>query len=131
MLKPGVFTLTLISSEPLIEMPYLQFKLEAKSPLFVALSNPSGDRMTWVGEIEITTATGDGLATFSWSGTDLAGNVGTEITSGATFFIDTQQPSFIANLSVVTVSVSSLSFTWTSPSDAGPTGNAADLPPEN
>lgn len=51
----------------------------------ITLTNPSGDMVTWEGELTVNFNTGAGTAIYTWQATDFAGNVGNEICIGKTF----------------------------------------------
>lgn len=85
----GTVAVTLATSESIPSAPTLSYTPNGKSSITVSLT---GSGTTWTGTMAITDSTGDGTATFSYSGTDAAGNPGTQITSGSSFVIDTVPP---------------------------------------
>jgi hypothetical protein len=86
----GVTTVsvTLITSEPVMNAS-LSYTPQGGNPIEIILS---GSDTLWTGNFTVTTETPSGLATFSYSGTDYAGNVGHIITSGGSFLIDVIPP---------------------------------------
>lgn len=88
-LKAGTVNVTLTASERL-QSSALNFAPQSGST--VPISLVTTDSIIWTGTITISTNSGDGTATFTWTGFDLAGNAGTVITSGGSFVIDTTSP---------------------------------------
>ncbi|MFH0893188.1 MAG: Ig-like domain-containing protein [Bacteroidota bacterium] len=91
--KAGNIAVTLTTSESVPNAPSLTYTPNGKTAVSVTLT---GSGTTWTDTMTITDSTGDGTATFSYSGTDAAGNIGTTITSGQTFVIDTTVPTMVS-----------------------------------
>ncbi|HOX22217.1 MAG TPA: fibronectin type III domain-containing protein, partial [Elusimicrobiales bacterium] len=90
-LGPGSYTVTAEFTEPLADLPFLTFKALNQSPALIALE-PITPTL-WVGTATVTASMPSGAASFAFEGQDMAGNVGTAITAGASWTLDTQGPS--------------------------------------
>jgi hypothetical protein len=93
--KSGTVRLSLSPSEPLAAPPSLSFRPPGGQPKPIALTGENG---LWYGQFAVTDSMNNGPAWFYFSGTDSAGNVGQNISNGASFEIDNQEPSPIINL---------------------------------
>lgn len=87
-LKTGPFTvnLTITDASPINGTPVLSYIPSGQSAIPVALT---GSDKTWTGRGYIESTISTGTAVFSFSAQDLAGNIGTSITAGSSFIIDT------------------------------------------
>ncbi|OGS46155.1 MAG: hypothetical protein A2539_03035 [Elusimicrobia bacterium RIFOXYD2_FULL_34_15] len=87
-LKTGRFdiALTITDTNNTLQTPDLRYTPLNGSSIKISLT---GENKTWTGISYIESTTPEGVATFSISIVDSAGNVGTTITSGKTFNIDT------------------------------------------
>lgn len=88
---PGPIAVTLLLSEPTASPPYLGIAPAGEVSIAVDLAKVTDT--VWTGTYLVTNATPHGTASVVFSGTDLIGNKGSQITSGATFAIDTKGPS--------------------------------------
>jgi large repetitive protein len=87
----GTVNVTVTTSEPLSAAPFLTVLPPNGLPLPVLLS-PGFDNLHYVGTLIIASSTPSGLAVASFSGLDLAGNRGTQLTSGQNLSIVTAGP---------------------------------------
>jgi hypothetical protein len=83
--KTGLLSITLTASEELLEAPTLKYTPQGGSSIQISLT---GSGKVWTGSTYINSTTPDGTAVFTFSGKDLARNVGTQITDGGLFEID-------------------------------------------
>lgn len=88
---PGPAAVTLILSEPLASPPYLGIAPAGEVAIAVDLAKVT--ETVWTGTYMVTNATPHGTASVVFSGNDLIGNKGSQITAGSTFAIDTKGPS--------------------------------------
>ncbi len=89
-IKAGTYRITLVSSEPLIEAPILQYDFNddaTKKPVSMV-----GSGTEWKGYLLIGEDTPNKVGTFYFSGKDEQGMQGTEITDGKLFLVDTTKP---------------------------------------
>ncbi|MBU0472263.1 MAG: hypothetical protein KKF65_06545, partial [Nanoarchaeota archaeon] len=97
-LKAGRYDVEVTTSESVDSSPLLQYNFHDDSTKRTVSLTGSGTN--WFGYIIIDSATPDSVGTFYFSGTDLSGLTGTEITSGKLFLIDTTPPPVISTLEV-------------------------------
>ncbi|NCV23158.1 MAG: hypothetical protein EBV45_14600, partial [Chloroflexi bacterium] len=92
-LSAGAVTVTVTASEALSAVPVISIDQPGTTDISSAATSGSGP-YTYVYTVVLANAGTyvDGTATVSVSGTDLAGNTGTTVTSGGTFAIDTTAP---------------------------------------
>jgi hypothetical protein len=94
--KAGAITVTATSSKPLAAPPSLSIDQQGTTDIVSVAMSGSAPGTTFTYTYTVTAATGgtyiDGAAALSISGTDLGSNVGTTISSGATFRTDTVAP---------------------------------------
>ncbi len=88
---PGLVSLRLTVSEPLLTTPFLSITPHDGVPMTVDLTR-SGE-LEYSGLFTLSEATPSGTAHVVFSARDLAGNRGTEIDAGATLVIDSSGPS--------------------------------------
>ncbi|MBA7512850.1 hypothetical protein ES705_04859 [subsurface metagenome] len=120
--KEGIITMTIVASE---QMSVLTSSVtqNGKSPTLLNMN--SSDGTTWIGTYTVVSGY-DGTATISVSGKDLAGKLGSDLT---TFVVDTISPTK-SEISSTThpkntpTPSSNPSFTWTNSTDAGGSGVA-------
>ena len=91
----GLMALTLTSSEILVETPTLKYNDGEDVTRSITLT---GDGNSWTGFILISEEDNGKLWSFSYSGTDLAGKVGTSLFGDTVFFVDTTPPVVPSNL---------------------------------
>ena len=87
---PGTVDITLTSSEPLAEPPYLGLAPAGDVPMVIALTEAS--ETEWTGIYEVSANTPHGLAALVFAGKDATGNKGDQIATGSTLAIDTRGP---------------------------------------
>ncbi|MCF7910309.1 hypothetical protein K9L16_01400 [Candidatus Pacearchaeota archaeon] len=92
-LKGGRVELTLVTSKPVSPVPKLEYSFDGVvyKPLTIV-----GSGTTWEGYFIIEENFGEGLVSFKLEAMDLEGRVGTEITSGAVYAIDTIKPKTVS-----------------------------------
>jgi len=109
---PGDVSVMLTLSEPVTGTPYLGIAPFGEDAGVIELSRSTDTE--WSGVYHITGAMPNGMAALSFYATDVIGNKGTQLTSGASLYIDTAGPwasvqvtpaSGIHNPGVLTVSV--------------------------
>jgi len=87
-LKQGIYTIALAASESLIQAPDLKLRYNNKQ-INIPLE---GSASYWKGYLIIPGGAGQEIGEFKYTGTDLKGTVGTEITSGKLVLLDTAPP---------------------------------------
>lgn len=90
-----VIEITLVVSETLQSTPVLTLAPHGQSAIPITLTSLGNN--AYSGTITILESYQDGVAVFSYTGTDMAGNIGTSITSGGSFVIDKAAPVFTLN----------------------------------
>lgn len=97
-LKAGQYEVTITTSEDMQSEPTLQYNFHnsaGKKPISL-----TGSGKNWEGFLIIDDSTSDSIGTFYFSGKDISGLSGDEITSGKLFLVDTQPPASIDSLEV-------------------------------
>lgn len=94
-LKAGKIELNIVTSKSLSEKPSLSYSLDGISYDPVQIIGAEKD---WSGYFIIPNNAGEKIGSFKFQGKDLEGFIGTEITSGNIFFIDTTKPETIVNI---------------------------------
>jgi len=89
--KAGNLTINITSSEALAAKPTVAVTQFGSSIFIIDSSNVSGSGTSWQATYTIVSGF-DGLAEVDISGYDVAGNLGSAITSGDTFLVDTTAP---------------------------------------
>ena len=111
--KAGSYTVSLVSSKPLPQAPLLAYTpAGASDPVPVPLA---GAATTWLGTVVISTATGDGTASFVFQGLDALGNPGATITQGQTFVVQTVPPGAPLFLHAFSKPAGAILVSWTQP----------------
>lgn len=110
--KAGLLKIMLQASEPLWETPSLELVSGNGLSYLLSLRDSAGAYWT---EMEITEATGDGNGFFAFQGRDLAGNVGTTISSGKNIIIDTRGPAVITNFEAAAGPGGTVRLSWSPP----------------
>jgi hypothetical protein len=87
--KAGIVEITLESSEPLRSTPSLSYDFDGGETKPISLTG-SNDR--WTGYLVIDDSNDQKIGTFHFSGIDLQSDVGTTITQGGIFIVDTKKP---------------------------------------
>ncbi len=97
-LKEGVYSLTIITSKPTSETPYLEYSLDnlVYNPLPL---EKQGDN--WKTQLIIKPNAGKTLCSFKFRAKDSEGIVGTKITGKSTFLIDTLSPEPVENFEAI------------------------------
>lgn len=129
----GTLTITVTASEVLQGAPVVTTQADAASATtFTVTSVVGSSPPAWQGTYTVPASGGDGTVTVTASGTDVAGNAGTEVVSGRSFTIDTVVPTaaVVVRTSSDTGSSSSDTITTTTPAfqvtvDAGATASVA------
>ncbi|MFH1618475.1 MAG: Ig-like domain-containing protein [bacterium] len=96
-LGAGGYRLEAAVTETLASKPYLTFTPYNGFPVQISLEPETS--VLWVGTLTVTQEMASGAGTFGFSGTDLSGNIGSAITSGASLLLETAGP--VAVLSFV------------------------------
>ncbi len=87
---PGIVTVTLIASEELLTTPFLSITPKQGTPMTIQLTKRSST--TYKGDFTLHGSVQSGTAYAVFSGYDVVGNRGTQLTAGSTIVIDTQGP---------------------------------------
>ncbi len=89
-IKAGTYEVSLTTSKPVISAPSLYYNFDTNAaPRYVTLT---GSGTSWRGYMIIGEDTPNLIGTFHYSGTDQNNNVGTIISSGEIFLVDTTKP---------------------------------------
>ena len=98
-IRAGTVLVRLITSEPLIGLPQLRYTLQDSQGRTENFNIPlSGSGQFWEGYMIISESGGKRVGSFQFEGMDYGGNVGSAITSGGTFIVDSVNPSRIEEL---------------------------------
>ena len=94
-IKSGKIELKIVTSKPLSEKPSLSYSFDGVGydPIPIA-----GSENNWNGYFIIPNNAGEKIGSFKFQGKDLEGIIGTEITGGAIFFVDTVKPQTIFDI---------------------------------
>ena len=88
--KAGTIEVTVITSENLENAPNLEYSFnDANARKQISLT---GSNSNWKGYLIITELDDNKIGTFYFTATDNVGNIGTKITSGNIFVVDTKKP---------------------------------------
>ncbi|MFH1290889.1 MAG: hypothetical protein ABIH92_05815, partial [Nanoarchaeota archaeon] len=94
----GRTEVTLVTSKALSQTPSLSYSFDGIGydpiPLF-------GSGVTWQGYLVISSSDSEKVGSFKFQGRDLEGVLGTEITSGGFFIVDTKRPETISDIDAV------------------------------
>ncbi len=94
-LKSGKIKISLITSKVLSQTPSLSYSFDGISYSPIPLI---GSGKSWTGYIIIPSNLGEKVGSFKFAGRDLEGNLGSEITSGGVFLIDTVKPKAVSDI---------------------------------
>ncbi|MCK5399369.1 hypothetical protein KAJ26_05050, partial [bacterium] len=116
--KAGDLAIALQVSEPLDTSK--SYSLSIKTAGMAAVQNliltPANDEDTvFTASYTVDSTSGDGEAVFEFSGSDLSGKVGDQITSGKTFIIDTTPPGIPQYLYAQPLGNGEIKITWSPP----------------
>ncbi|MDC0357842.1 fibronectin type III domain-containing protein [Oligoflexia bacterium] len=100
-MAPGLVTVSVVVSEPLLVAPFFSIGPAGGFPISVPLSRQTD--LDYTGNFTIASSTPSGVAHAVFSARDRAGNRGTNILSGGSLLIDTDGP----NVTVLTINPSS------------------------
>ena len=94
-LKAGRYEVTLVLSKPATQTPSLLYSFDniVYNPIILA-----GSEKLWKGYLIIPDDLGEKTLSFKFSATDLRGRVGSEITSGSIYIVDTIKPKMISDI---------------------------------
>ncbi len=107
--KAGDYKLTLKTSEPLQGIPTLILTYQEGGSQKMVLTEK--DSTTYEGAVIIDEDVGEKVGSFTWSGTDTDGNVGTRIDEGALFLVDTIKPGQVKTFRAVN-GTGGVNLTW-------------------
>lgn len=97
--KAGTYKIVLTTSEKLSEVPKLTYKFQEEGKTkSVSLVNENEDYESFEGYLIISEEQGEDIGEFIFSGKDENNNIGTEITQGKLFRIDTTKPQRVTSL---------------------------------
>jgi RHS repeat-associated protein len=112
----GALALTLTLDEAATTIPSLSVVPEGRPSLSVPLTAQGLSGRIWTGAVAITSTTGDGQATFTYSATDQLGNTNTQLSGGTTsFVIDTVAPGQPLVVRANAQAGGSVIVTWSAP----------------
>ncbi|MFC2136436.1 hypothetical protein ACFLTH_17615, partial [Bacteroidota bacterium] len=97
-LKEGRYEVDVTTSEDLASEPTLQYNFQDDSTIKTISLTGSGK--SWSGYLIIDESTDNSVGAFHFSGTDLSGLSGNEITSGKLFLVDTTEPLAVASFEI-------------------------------
>lgn len=95
LVKAGRIEVVLQTSEPVQSTPSLSYSFTNEGPIKIPLE---GSSQEWRGYMVIGEDDDNKVATFSFSATDLKGNVGNIITQGSYFVVDAKKPPRVINV---------------------------------
>lgn len=111
----GRAEIKLVTSKALSQEPSLSYSFDGISydpvPLF-------GSGKEWTGYLTISESDVEETGSFKFQGRELDGSVGTEITEGGTFFVDTKKPEPISDIKSVGYE-GEIKLSWNLEDDAG------------
>ena len=109
-IKEGIIEVKLKTSENVQPIPKLYYKFDNTDIRREASLEGSG--IEWSGYIIITQKSNELVGSFEFSAKDLVGNVGTEITSGKLFIVDTLEPPSPKDLYVKKIGKNKVNLKW-------------------
>jgi|GEM_PF-3014106 len=107
--KAGDYALTLETSEPLQGIPSLVLSYQGGSSQNLRLTEK--DSTTYEGVIIVGDDAGEQVGSFTWSGTDADGNVGTHFENDELFLVDTIKPGKVTTFRAVN-GTAGVNLTW-------------------
>ncbi len=107
--RAGSYKVTLRVSEPLRSVPTLKLVYQGGGGSTLALTQDSD--LEYSGLLLVPDDAGEQVGSFSFSGTDLAGQEGTRITDGGLFVVDTVKPAKVTSFKAVNAS-GGVNLTW-------------------
>ncbi len=110
-LKTGITTVTLKTSEYVIE-PTLKYVLGNSGPHQIILSNLDSSGSLWGGTLFISNSENWTSGYFLFSATDISGNLGTTITGGKSFLIDSVAPNAPEMLTITRKNSNEVELMW-------------------
>lgn len=114
-LSAGTYEVNLLTSHD-IEMPTLQYALQQGGTRTIALEKETAQK--WIGFLVIEDDAGEESASFTFSARNTDGAVGTEITDGRLFLIDTKAPDQLEGVEIDSFS-DRIELSWSSEKDDG------------
>jgi hypothetical protein len=97
-LKAGKFKINLVASKAASQTPSLSYTFDGVSYSPIPLT---GSGTQWIGYLIISPSLGETEGSFKFSGKDLEGNTGSDITSGMFFGVDTSKPKTIGSIEAI------------------------------
>lgn len=107
--KEGTIELKLTLSEGVSETPSLQYRLDGGSLKTIPLE---GSGENWNGYVIITGDDNNKVGEFEFSAKDANGNIGTKITSGNLFVVDTVKPPAVKDLKATVQDDAEVQLDW-------------------
>ena len=109
-LKSGTYSVKLVTSEPVQNNPTLYYTLDNdQSPRYVSLT---GSGTLWTGYLIVDDNIANRVATLHFSGKDFGNNVGSVITVGQLFLIDSVPPIAPSSIDAIAQSDGSIQVKW-------------------
>ena len=109
-LKAGTYEVRLTTNKPVIGAPSLYYNFDNDlTPRYVTLTGSDAD---WQGYLIIEDNTPNRVGTFHYSATDYNGNVGTSISDGQLFLVDTIKPTAPSSLEANNLLDGSIKLKW-------------------
>ncbi len=93
--KEGKVEVKLVTSKIVSQTPTLSYSLDGASYNPIPLS---GSENAWKGYFIVSKSEEEKVGSFKFQGKDLEGSIGTEITSGGVFLVDTKKPDSIIDI---------------------------------
>jgi len=97
-IRAGTYEIELTTNENLLSEPSLQYNFHNSVGMRPISLTGSGRK--WNGYLIIDDSTSDSVGTFYYSGIDMSGLTGTQITSGKLFLVDTTAPRIVDSLKI-------------------------------
>lgn len=94
-LRAGEYEIKLTASKILAQPPTLAYSLDGSSYDQIPLE---GSEKIWKGYLIVEDSTGEKAGSFKFTGRDLEGLIGEEITSGGIFLVDTVKPEAVSDI---------------------------------
>ncbi len=110
-LKAGIAEISLIVSEPLENSPLIEYSFD-DAPSAKKTISLSGSASAWKGFIIVNENDDNKIGSFYFRATDTSGNIGTVITSGNIFVIDTQKPPAPQSIKAVSENDGRVTLSW-------------------
>lgn len=110
-LTVGIYEIDVTTSEYLYDIPTLEYSFN-ENPSSKHIISLEGEGKDWSGYMVITEEDDNQIGTFHFKGVDEEGNVGTRITEGNLFVVDTSYPIAPRSVNAETLSGGNIRINW-------------------